>query len=72
MYRLERQKVNNRKLDPQNLFKEGKDLGFEAKRPKKYSDMKMIEMVGSDHVKIDKKAPRERREDWRVSNVNFY
>ena len=47
-------------------------MGFESKRPKKCSDMKMIEMVGSEHVKQDKKAPRERREDWRVSNVNFY
>jgi len=36
-----------KKQEPKNLFKKGEELGFEDKRVKKFSDLKMIEMVGS-------------------------
>jgi len=36
-----------KKQEPKNLFKKGEELGFEDRRVKKFSDLKMIEMVGS-------------------------
>lgn len=39
---------------------------------RKFSDMKMIEMVGSEHVRAEKGGVREKRQDWRISNITFF
>jgi hypothetical protein len=64
--------VGRRPVGNNNLFKNGVDLGLEEMRVKKCSDNKMIEMMGSEHV-IDRKGGlKERRQDWRTSNINFF
>jgi catabolite regulation protein CreA len=69
---MDRESVGAKKQEGKNLFKKGEELGFEDKRVKKFSDMKMIEMVGSEHVQKGSKVLREKRQDWRVSNINFF
>jgi hypothetical protein len=53
------------------LFRNGEELGLEKCRNKKVSTNKMIEMIGTGAMK-DEKGLRERRQDWRTSNINFF
>lgn len=59
-------------MEANNYFKRGEELGLEDKKMRKFSDMKMIEMVGSEHVRQEKGNLREKRQDWRISNINFF
>ncbi len=53
------------------MFRNGEELGLEKCRNKKVSTNKMIEMIGTGAMK-DEKGLRERRQDWRTSNINFF
>lgn len=52
------------------MFRNGLELGLEQRREKKVSERKLVELIGSDMNKS--KCLKEKRQDWRISNVTFF
>ena len=61
----------HKKLEPNNFFKNGAELGYESRKAKALSDHKISEMMGCEYGKSKAGPARERRQDWRVSSINF-
>lgn len=72
VYREEKERHCSKKMEVANLFKSGEDLGFEKRKEKMMTDKKLMEMFGSECMRPPKAPLRERRQDWRTSNVNFF
>jgi hypothetical protein len=69
---MEKEAGPAKKIEPANFFKKGYELGLEDKRGRRVSDNKLIEMIGSEGMNRNQGGLKERRQDWRISNVTFY